>query len=175
VSRGIVSAMIRNSSEIKGSRKIALLDVENLAGSPFLTPEQAVQVQSGIQRVYPLNPRDIVYVGGSTVNAFACGVVATMAHGSLCLRRGRDGAEIALCERATQVPQGAYESNLYPITECVIGSGDHYFVTLARQMKSRGIPVTVVSRRGSLSTGLAVVADKVIYMDNSGLEIRKAA
>lgn len=167
--------MITKSSEIKGSRKIALLDVENLAGSPHLTPHQAVQVQLKLQRVYPLDPQDIVYVGGSTANAIACGIVATMAHGSLCLRRGRDGAEIALCEQASQIPQGAYKSHLYPIVECVIGSGDHYFVTFARQMKSRGLPVTVVSRRGSLSAGLAVIADRVIYLDNSGSELRKAA
>lgn len=170
-----MATMKTNTSEIKGSRRLVLLDVENLAGSPLVTPRQAEQVHVELQQVCLLAPRDIVYVGGSPANAFACGLVATRTHGSMCLRRGPDGAEIALCERAKQVPHSAYESIRHPIIECVIGSGDHYFIRLAQQMRSRNVTVTVVSRRGSLSAELAGLADRVRYLDNKSVEIRKAA
>jgi len=98
-------------------------------------------------------------------------------HGSMCFQNGPNGAEIALLSRADEVPPAAYASEIYPINECVIGSGDHEFVDLARIQKAQGRFVTVVTRSTSLSRELAVIADRVIFIDEleTQIENRKAA
>ena len=98
-----------------------------------------------------------------------------MVHGSMCFQNGPNGAEIALLRRADEVPLAAYTSEIYPINECVIGSGDHEFVDLAFMQKAEGRFVTVVTRTASLSSELAAIADRVIFIDEIEIEIRKAA
>lgn len=47
----------------------------------------------------------------------------------------------------------------------VIGSGDRAFGEVAGSLRDRGVRVTVVSRRGSLSPVLARVAGDVVFLD----------
>ena len=48
----------------------------------------------------------------------------------------------------------------------VIGSGDGRFGGAAASLADHGVRITVVSRRGSLSPGLARVARDVVYLDS---------
>jgi uncharacterized LabA/DUF88 family protein len=48
----------------------------------------------------------------------------------------------------------------------VIGSGDGRFGGAAASLANCGVRITVVSRRASLSPGLARVAGDVIYLDS---------
>jgi uncharacterized LabA/DUF88 family protein len=50
-------------------------------------------------------------------------------------------------------------------THVVIGSGDGMFGRAAKSLGDRGVRVTVVSRPGSLSAGLARVAQDVVYLE----------
>ena len=159
----------------KGSRRLVLLDIENLAGSPLLTGQQVLGVCSDISRAYPLEPRDLVYVGGHVGNAFPCDLAARITHGSVCLLRGRDAADRALINRATEVPLEAFNSDVHPITECVIGSGDRIFVDVAIEMKSRGLYVTVLSRSYNISRKLSQVADRVVLLDDPTHSFPQAA
>jgi len=161
----------------KKTRKLVLLDIENLAGSGLVSPIMALQIVKSLNRLCPIDLRDVVFVGSHKGNFASCSLVAGMMHGSMCFQNGPNGAEIALLSRADEVPPAAYASEIYPINECVIGSGDHEFVDLARIQKAQGRFVTVVTRSTSLSRELAVIADRVIFIDEleTQIENRKAA
>lgn len=161
----------------KKTRKLVLLDIENLAGSGLVSPEMALQIVKALNRICPIDLRDIVFVGSHKGNFAPCSLIAEMVHGSTCFQNGRNGAELALLRRAGEVPLAAYASEIYPINECVIGSGDHEFVELALMQKAQGRFVTVVTRSASLSRELAVIADRVIFIDEleTQIENRKAA
>jgi hypothetical protein len=166
-----------NKSPIKPkkTRKLVLLDIENLAGSGLVSPIMALQIVKSLNRLCPIDLRDVVFVGSHKGNFASCSLVAGMVHGSMCFQNGPNGAEIALLRRADEVPLAAYTSEIYPINECVIGSGDHEFVDLAFMQKAEGRFVTVVTRTASLSSELAAIADRVIFIDEIEIEIRKAA
>jgi len=161
----------------KKTRKLVLLDIENLAGSGLVSPEMALQIVKALNRLCPIDLRDIVFVGSHKGNFAPCSLVAGMVHGSMCFQNGPNGAELALLRRAGEVPLAAYASEIYPINECVIGSGDHEFVDLALMQKEQGRFVTVVTRSASLSRELAVIADRIIFIDEleTQIENRKAA
>jgi len=159
------------------TRKLVLLDIENLAGSGLVSPMMALQIVESLNRLCPIDLWDIVFVGSHKGNFVPCSLVAGMMHGLPCFQNGPNGAEKALLRRAGEVPLTAYTSEFYPINECVIGSGDHEFVELAHLQKAQGRFVTVVTRSASLSHELAAIADRVIFIEDleTQIENRKAA
>jgi NAD(P)-dependent dehydrogenase (short-subunit alcohol dehydrogenase family) len=60
-------------------------------------------------------------------------------------------------------------------TRVTIGSGDGIFADAADALVAAGIPVTVVSRRDSLSARLASAAGEVIYLDAAQSQACRAA
>jgi hypothetical protein len=154
----------------KRLRRLALIDIENLAASPILTFSQVNSIHDAIKLVYPLQPRDLVYVGGHYGNALACDFFARLNHGSTCLLNGPDGADKALIRRAIEIPEGSFNSDIHPVKELLIGSGDHIFADTALQMKQRGISVTVLSRQECLSKKLAEVANRVILLNTKSVD-----
>jgi hypothetical protein len=158
----------------KKTRKLVLLDIENLAGSGLVSSTMALQIVKALHLMCPIELRDIVFVGSHKGNVEPCSLVARMLHGSMCLQNGPDGAELALLRRAEEVTPAAYTSEIYPISECVIGSGDHMFVDHALIQKEQGRSVTVISRSLGLSSKLAAVANRIIIIDGLEIEYRKA-
>lgn len=67
---------------------------------------------------------------------------------------GRDGADEALCQLATDDLLGRF-------TQLWIVSGDHMFADPARRARRLGLHVTVMSRRRSLARQLRLSADSV--------------
>jgi hypothetical protein len=173
----IITSMRYRTLKTKKTRKLALLDIENLAGSGLVSQEMAMQIVKALNRLCPIDPWDIVFVGSHKGNFVPCSLVAEMMHGLPCFQNGPNGAEKALLRRVDEVPHTAYASEIYPINECVIGSGDHEFVELALMQKAEGRFVTVVTRSASLSHELAAIADRVIFIDDleTQIENRKAA
>jgi hypothetical protein len=159
----------------KKYRRLVLLDIENLAGNGMVSSQTALQLVSSLNELCSIDVRDIVFVGSHKGNMRSCSLVALMLHGMPCFQNGPDGAELALLRRAVEVTPAAYESDVCPIRECVIGSGDHKFIEHALLQRRRGNIVTVVARPKSLSLKLAEVAHRVIYLDGSEIESRKAA
>lgn len=72
---------------------------------------------------------------------------------------GPDGADLALLDVLL------HEDVAARFTHIVIGSGDGVFGQVAASLSARGVWVTVVSRRDSLSPWLAQAARDVVYLD----------
>jgi diacylglycerol kinase family enzyme len=81
-------------------------------------------------------------------------------HARYRVRSGKDGADLELIDVLE------HENIAARFTHVVIGSGDGIFGQPAASLASRGVRITVVSRRGSLADGLARVARDVIYLDS---------
>ena len=107
----------------------------------------------------PIGPDDIVIVGGDRRNAFPLNDIARRLGGMIAWGSGPDGAEIALERAFREVPPTAWNNESAPVTRVVIGSGDHYFVRVARMAHEIGRSVLTVSRWKGLSHDLARHSD----------------
>ena len=158
--------MFIEPSNCRWSRRLVLIDAENLARSPRMTTQDALNVVRKLEKTFPINSMDIVYVAANPGNAFAVEIIAHELGGSICLRHGKNGAEKALRDVALQLPDSAIRSTRYPVLECVICSGDHFFVGLAQQLVDRGLSVRVVSQKECLSKSLARLVNDVMYLND---------
>jgi hypothetical protein len=80
-------------------------------------------------------------------------------HARYRVRSGPDGADLELLDVLLN------EDVATRFSHVVIGSGDGMFGEVAAALRDGGVRVTVVSRRGSLSPGLARAARDVVYLD----------
>lgn len=140
-------------------RQVVLIDPENLVGSGKLTPESLLPVTDRVTQLLPIDPEDIVFVGGDSQNAFALSDMAKSLSGTCVWGRGKDGAEIALEAAFNSIPKSAWDNPDFPITRVVICSGDHYFVPTAIDTRRHGRSVVTISRQMALSHELASASD----------------
>ena len=140
-------------------RQIVLLDPENLAGTGLLLDESQQSLVKELSELNPIGADDIVIVGGDRRNAFQLDDIAKRLGGSTVWGAGPDGAEIALERAFNAIPIGAWDNEDAPVTRIVIGSGDHYFVGIAKIARDRGRSVLTISRWKGLSHELAKNSD----------------
>lgn len=148
-------------------RRLVLIDVENLAGCSPVSPKVGWRVVQSLTSIVRPDIRDVVLVGSHPGNAMTCRWVARIMRGTTCLRRGPDGADLALIEGARNIPLENFTCEFNSINKVIICSGDHIFVEIATVLKKRGVEVTVVSKRSSLNTDLSVIADHILLLDQS--------
>ena len=82
-------------------------------------------------------------------------------HAHYRVRSGPDGADLALLDVLR------HENIAKRFTHVAIASGDHLFAEEAAHLAAQGVWVTVVSRRRSLSSRLALAAREVIFLDTA--------
>jgi hypothetical protein len=139
------------------ARTLHLVDIENLAGTAIPSRRQVMDVQNRYARRMVLGVDDQVIMASNhlaLVNA-ALG----WPHARYRVRSGPDGADLELLDVIE------YENVATRFTHVVIGSGDGVFGHAVEGLTAGGVWVTVVSRLGSLSPGLARAARNVIYLD----------
>lgn len=138
-----------------------LVDIDNLLGDPRSTDE--ARIRDCFEHYRELTRyREGRHFAAVGTGCNGCHVVAVQAQwpGVRYVRRpGTDGADIALHEVALdEAATGRY-------TDFVIASGDGRFGETYRALRSKGFPVTVVSRPEALSHELRRLAHgEVLYM-----------
>jgi hypothetical protein len=167
-------AMTRSFKSNRRNR-LMVLDPENLACSPVLRSIDVLNVCVGTNGALSPRKGDVVLVGAHHGNSGSCGFIAKYFSGMTCLQSGQNGAELALQRQFEQIPRWRFGPGETQINECIIGSGDHFFVELATEMKALGIPVTVMSQPHARSRDLSLAADYVIDFGTSSNEIYKIA
>jgi hypothetical protein len=138
-------------------RTLHLVDIENLAGAAVPSLPQVMDVQDRYARRLAVGADDHVVMAANH-RAFVNAAVG-WPHARYRVRSGPDGADLELLDVIE------YENVVARFTHIVIGSGDGLFGQAAQGLTDRGVWVTVVSRRGSLSPALARAARDVIYLD----------
>ena len=149
--------MARNRDWVPRDRALVLLDIENLAGDPFVSADVARAVVDRTLRSAGVRAGDHVIIGCNPRLGIAAGAACPGAR--LVVGRGPDGADQALLATSDA------DDVARRYDRVVIRSGDHAFAPLARALRRRGVPVTVISRRGAISHHLVPGADRVVVTD----------
>lgn len=138
----------------KKTRRLHLIDVENLIGDPRPTDSDVRTCQARYSSLVGTEGPDqvIVACNHGALLAVGCG----WPHSRYLVRSGPDGADLALLGVLDH--EGVEDR----FDEVVLGSGDGIFTSAVVALHRSGIPVTVVSRPGSLSNQLRMVATHVM-------------
>ncbi len=147
-------------------RHLVAIDLENLAGTPYVSPDWAKDIGPFLTSLLHLQVEDLVYVAGSPSNGMAVCTVAGDLHGQARTKRGKNGADLVLLDALETIPESALSSPYAPIDVVVIASGDGIFTRAARRFCDQGLTVIGVSRRGSMNGALAAACTRVVYLDN---------
>lgn len=141
-----------------GGRVLHLIDIENLAGGPGFSQQDAATIQLAYGQVAPRGRVDQVVLATSHHAAPAAwfGWPATARR---LVRSGSDGADLALLDVLE------HESITNRFEHVVIASGDGIFSFEAARLQAAGVDVTVVTRRGVLSRQLRLAVHDVRYID----------
>lgn len=140
-----------------GSRRLHLIDLENLAGRPIFSAVDARTIERIYQNLVGIGPCDLVVV--STSHAAAPASWNSFVPARRLVRSGPDGADLALLNviSAERVPER--------FNSVVVASGDGIFAEPCARLQSSGCRVTVVSNRRSLSRRLSFAVRDVLYWD----------
>ncbi len=138
-------------------RTLHVVDIENLAGAALPGLALLAEVQARYLARLALGCDDQVVMAASHRGLLDAAVA--WPHARYRVRSGKHGADLALIDVLE------HENVAARFSHVVIGSGDGIFGRSAASLAARGVRITVVSRPGSLSTGLARIAGDVIYLD----------
>ncbi len=141
----------------QATRRLHLIDVENLLGCPRPTLEQVRACAARYEEVTNPGDSDLIVVGCN--HGAAAAVCFGWPKARLVQRSGPDGADLALVDVVE------HERVAERFDSIVIGSGDGIFTESAAHLGARGVRVTAVSTRRALSRRLALAAAEVLPFD----------
>jgi len=141
------------------AQRLHLVDIENLAGDPRPSLSQVRWVVGLYADCLAFGAMDQVEVASSHMTLLNASLGWPRAH--YRARSGPDGADLALLDVLR------HENVAQRFSHVAIGSGDHLFAEGAVHLAAKGVWVTVVSRRRSLSSWLAHAACEVIFLDTA--------
>jgi hypothetical protein len=144
-------------------RAFHAIDVENLVGSGHPDEASVADLRFAYLTSVGVTPLDHMVVACNRGSLVDVGFGWGAGHARYRVGVGRDGADWELlgvleCEGVAD-----------RFRHVVIGSGDGIFAPMAARLAAAGCEVTVVSRRGSLSTRLRLAARRVVYLPEVGL------
>ncbi|MBK37028.1 MAG: hypothetical protein CME26_16050 [Gemmatimonadetes bacterium] len=135
-------------------RTLHLVDLENLVGGPFAPAEVMLASIDQFNRLAVRSLDDLVWVG--TNPRLVLQAKRLMPQARCLTKGGPDGADLALLNELDN-PTWIAER----FDRVVIGSGDGIFSDVAREMRTLGVRVGVVARRGTVSLRLGYAVDFV--------------
>lgn len=138
-------------------RTLHVVDIENLVGAAIPTLRQVIEVQDRYLVCPGFGAEDQVVMAAS--HRALLNAALGWPHARYRVRSGRHGADLELLDVLL------HENVAGRFTHVVIGSGDGTFGMAAAHLAARGVWITVVSRRDSLSAHLAWAARDIIYLD----------
>lgn len=140
-------------------RGLHLVDIENLAGSPAPSPGEIQEARCRYMAGVAVTALDQVVLASS--HATLLNAALSWPCARYRVRSGPDGADLELLDVVW------HENVASRFTHVTIGSGDGIFAAAAVSLAAAGLFVTVVSRRRSLSSRLALAAHRVIVLDHA--------
>lgn len=149
------------------ARSLVVIDLENLAKTSRPDVLGASSIVDRLQQTLPISVRDHVVVAANPGNAFAAEIVRKRLQGSLRLRHGRNGADLALIEAVEVFLQQDLKRSSRSVCQLVLCSGDGIFAGVALWARqSAGLKVVGVAERSQLSRRLASVCNEIRHFPN---------
>lgn len=143
-----------------GSRRLVLIDIENVVGGLVCDEKCAACARLTIHCAVGAHPMDQVVV--ATCHKGYEHVAWSWPKARRLVRSGKDGADLALLDVLREDVASRF-------AHVVLVSGDGIFADAVRDLGSRGTRVSVVSRRTHLSNRLRLAASDVVLLDEATL------
>lgn len=147
----------------QGPRQLHLVDVENLVGSGRPTVQEVKAAHAALTSVVPIGADDHVVIGAGPASAIPAHLGRPGAR--IVVRPGPDGADRALLDVIES------EDPASRFGRITIASGDGIFADPVAALISRGVDVTVVARRGSVSRRLRMAAREILYLPTTPIAL----
>ena len=139
-----------------GSRRLVLIDIENVVGGLVCSEAIAEHARGSIEQAVGAHPMDQIVV--ATCHKGYPYVAWSWPTALRRVRSGADGADLELLEMLDDdVP--------HHFRHVVLVSGDGIFTDAVTELGHRGVRVTVAARRGFLSSRLRLAAAEVVYLN----------
>jgi hypothetical protein len=145
-------------------RTTMLVDLENGCGCAALVPCYQSKLQDHLLDLAGPGQVQVIYATGPRARELSPTLLWDWGRHRYLCGHGLNGADLALINFAEKDPA------IFRSARVVIVSGDGIFAPLAAALAAQGIQVTVVARRGSLSAALRLVAHKIEYLPEFGIE-----
>ena len=146
----------RMASGLAQGRRLALVDIENIAGGACLSGGAVSAAKQAVLATGAIGPADHVVVGTSHIGLVPVG--STWVGVRYVVRSGRDGADLALLGVLDENVAARFQS-------VVLASGDGIFTPAVAALAAAGIPTTVIGRRGHIARSLQLVAIRVLTLE----------
>lgn len=141
------------------NRALALIDIENLAGTPNLSSQLVTTIKGAFCSIALMNSMSQTYIGcNPEIQAEVC--FGWHDKYTLCTKPGKDGADLALIEEIRNI------KNLEDYNTIIIGSGDHIFTDIAQDLRNQGHYIHVIVGKGKTSWQLRSAAHKVSQLSH---------
>lgn len=144
----------------RGSRRLVLVDIENVAGGGLRTAAMAAWARNVVQEGVAVEPGEQVVVGVSAVDGLFHAKQA-WPEARVILGFGHDGADHALLDVLCS------ESVADRFDQVAIVSGDGIFAEAAAAIGSQGATVTVFAWDECMSKRLRLAAKQVVLLTDS--------
>ncbi len=141
-----------------GSRRLVLVDIENVVGGLACDEAAAQDARCSIVGGIGVHPMNQVVV--ATCHKGYPHVAWTWPSARRLVRSGADGADLELLDVLT-------EDVSHHFQHVVLVSGDGIFTDRVTELGARGVKVTVAARSGHLSNRLRLAAAHVVYLDGA--------
>jgi hypothetical protein len=153
--------MNRETVRIGVTRSVHLIDAENLCGASLITPRDVAELRNVYFASVEVGPLDHFILAASHASVLA--LQAGWPGGRYLMQSGKNGADIQL---ATVVVGERLHDRFDHV---YFGSGDGGLAPFAAFLGGRGVTVTAVSRRQSLSPRMKLATAGVIYLNRPGI------
>ena len=147
---------MKPNSPSHNERTFALIDIENLTGTPLPSENECSRVRSIVENHIDASHTPVV-AACSHLAARTAPFAWPTARWKW--KSGLNGADEALLEELD------VDHIASRFTKVLIGSGDGIFADIAARLASRGVHVEVISRTCSLSRRLQLAAKTVVVFD----------
>jgi hypothetical protein len=147
------------------------VDLENACGGSALVAQNQTSVRKKIQLFAEQFASQVTYSVGPSALQDCRSLVWDWGFARFLPGRGLDGADLALL---SAIQSDRFRPN---IDTLILVSGDHIFAETVLELKSAGIPTTVVAQSRSLSNQLRIAATRVHYLPETEQQLteRKSA
>ena len=139
-----------------GSRRLLLIDIENVVGGLVCSEATAEHARCSIVQAVGAHPMDQVVV--ATCHKGYPYVAWCWPTARRRVRSGKDGADLELLDVLQEEVPAHFQ-------HVVLVSGDGIFTEAVTELGRRGVKVTVAARRGHLSNRLRFAAAEVVYLN----------
>lgn len=143
---------------VREERVLSIVDLENACGGSGLVSRHHAKVRQIVNQLHTASPQLVVCSTGTRALEMCPNLLWEWGTARYLIGHGLDGADNALIRVLREEPIALRSTRVFLV------SGDHAFAEPVAELRTRGIPTTVVANPRRLSKQLAQEADQIRWL-----------